>query len=336
MCRNSFLSMIFFFACSFFWLSTSAFQSNQAPISNQEAFDLTATSIRQENIGRMTQISASITAASQPSRTPDAFSLTATSIIATATAMADPNCTVDLRYYIFDYSYENGENWEQNPDIQATQNTMRCSDSVQSLSHQLTIWTLDLPSNETLATVIEDFVSRLPDYPPSMENGSINIALNTINYGPFPVGSFTYLYALSLYDDGLRGLDLMETLRIPSIDSVILRNLSYIQTMTANEAANPESIPFELTLTAVIETATAAPTITPDAFSLTATSIIQTATAMAHPTEIDRFDLTATSMVATATANAQGANPQPSQNPILLTATAIIKEATERAATQSR
>jgi hypothetical protein len=249
MCRNSFLSMILFFACGFFWLSSMAFQSNSIPSSNE-----------------------------------DVFALTATSIVATATAVADPNCRVSIGYYIFNYSYENGADWEGNPAIQDYQAMETCAYALPFWSHSISISSLDFPRNESIALVIEDLISRLPDYPPKNENILILVNINFANFGPLPFGRFSYQQAIAAYESGLRGQALLEALAFPSVESVILSQLPYIQmvqTMTYRSTANPESMSFELTLTSVVGTATASTT-TPDPFPLTVTSLIATATAYAQ------------------------------------------------------
>src|SRR5688572_7572272 len=84
MYHKIFLSMIFLFVFASAFFGLAATSAIDEPSPSPDAFNLSATSIVR-----------TATAQVQPSGTIDPFALTATSIIATATAQARPSQTID-------------------------------------------------------------------------------------------------------------------------------------------------------------------------------------------------------------------------------------------------
>jgi hypothetical protein len=158
----------------------------------------------------------------------DIFSLTATSLVATATANANithipitltPSISIQWPVISFFYEESLEGDWQHNPRIEEVRRIrVLCDACLIQLwpSHQINIQAFDATlKSEDLYLILEDVLSRLPDYPPF--NPDIYQTIDILNHdlmGATYYEAFSYSEALAAYELGLNGADLAEALGI--------------------------------------------------------------------------------------------------------------------------
>jgi hypothetical protein len=252
----------------------------------------------------------------------DLFLLTATSIVATATAQVggqSNNCR-NLQV-ITRFHYSDINHFEEPSVYDSDWGAYPCNGNWNpSYRYEIEIFSDGYPVPEwRLIQILEDAVSRLPDYPPF--DGNTSAQVQVIFYlmrGTMWYTSFSYSEGIAAYESGLRGAELARTL---GIDGVDLTATVILQDMTSSAAAEQTTYAMQLTETVVSNLATATAS-SPLSFAETREAIIATATAQDFPTIIsqlsafqtlaatleatDTFVLTAISLIETATATAGG------------------------------
>jgi hypothetical protein len=154
----------------------------------------------------------------------DVFDMTATSIIASATAsvliatyqaQGTPiGCMyTDIERVDFYYSETIAADWLQNPNIHEYGRwEYLCYETGEFYErHQIIIRALDELESADLYLILENAISRLPGYPPFEEATAMVVIIN-IEDTAEEYGRFSYSEALNAYEAGLRGADLVESL----------------------------------------------------------------------------------------------------------------------------
>jgi hypothetical protein len=211
----------------------------------------------------------------------DPFALTATSIVATATALSREyadgcyNLQVTTRFY-----YHGGNNYQEPQINEEVARAYPCENDWQpAYEYQIIIDSFNpqpIPKSR-LIPVLEDAVSRLPNYPPFNGNTSTTVVLMSyLIRSTYWYIQFSYADALAAYESGLRGEALARELRLD--EGIDLTSTVVWGEVLTSEAEQLEAYYRESTAYA-IHAATYAALNTPDAFALTATSLVGTATA---------------------------------------------------------
>jgi hypothetical protein len=211
----------------------------------------------------------------------DPFALTATSIVATATALSREyadGCRNMQVITQFNYRYE--DNYQEPHISENDWANVPCDHAWKPpYEYQIILdgGNLQPIPKAWIVPVLEDAVSRLPDYPPFNGNTSTTIVLMSyMQRGTMIYTRFSYADAVAAYESGLRGEALARELGLD--DNIDLTSTVEIREAVAYETARARDFELRMTVEAA-DRATYAALYTPDAFALTATSLVTTATA---------------------------------------------------------
>jgi hypothetical protein len=190
----------------------------------------------------------------------DPFSLTATSIIATATAGAwqQDNACRNVQI-ITQFNYSSADNYQEPHISEDEWATPLCNDEWKPpYRYEIIINSYNLAPvpKSRLIPVLEDAVSRLTDYPPfNGDTSSTVMLMSYLQRGTMVYTDFTYVEAIAAYESGLRGEDLARELGLD--DNIDLTATVVLREAVAYETARAKDFELRSTADASVRTATA-------------------------------------------------------------------------------